>query len=235
MRSTITAPHHSHQNAGIDAKAAPVQSSLPSWHYSPRKKDNHGRGSTIPPPVPSITLAAVNTDNVAAVAATNPWRSIKFLLAPKMDVSEPVSSTLPADVATFPVANIMPTAVRALTAKFARPEVVAVEMSVTPVAAYSTLGVTTEARAEAASADVTVATAASANLSTAEAAATDLPVPVNTGALSSAGTAIAEAAATNVTFKTAASANLATADAALADLRGECVGMILDQFINDMN
>ncbi len=52
---------------------------------------------------------------------------------------------------------------------------------------------------------VTVATATSANLSTAEAAAADLPVPVNTAALSSAGKAIAEAVAADDSFETAAS------------------------------
>jgi hypothetical protein len=144
-------------------------------------------------------------------------------------------STLPAGVATFSVANIMPTAVLAPTAKFAQPEAVAADVSIPPAAAYSMLGVTTTARAEAASADVTVTTAASANLSTAEAAAADLPVPVDTAALSSAGMAIAEAAATDVCSKTAASANLATAEAGVADLRGECVGLILHQFIYDMN
>ncbi len=81
----------------------------------------------------------------------------------------------------------------------------ATDVSIVTVAAYSTLGVTTAAIAEAVAADVTVATATSANLSTAEAAATDLPVPVNTAALSSAGKAIAEAAAADVSFKTAAS------------------------------
>ncbi len=177
----------------------------------------------------------MNAANAAAVAAANPWRSIKFPLAPIADISELVSSTLPAGVATFPVANIMPTAVLAPTAKFAWPEVVAAEVSILPAAAYSTLGVTTTARAEAASTDVTVATAASANLSTAEAVAADLPVPVNTGALSSAGMAIAEAAAADVTFETAASANLATAEAAVTDLRDECVGLILHQYIYDMN
>ncbi len=131
-------------------------------------------------------LAAVNAANAAAVAATNSWRSIEFPVAPIADVSEPVSSTLPAGIATFSVANFMPTAVLAPTAKFAQPEAVAADVSILPVAAYSTLGVTTAARAEAASADVTVATAASANISTAEAAAADLPVPVDTVALSSA-------------------------------------------------
>ena len=47
--------------------------------------------------------------------------------------------------------------------------------------------------------------------------------------------AIAEAAATDVCSKTEASANLATAEAAVADLRGECVGLILHQFIYDTN
>jgi hypothetical protein len=272
MRSTITAPRRSRRNAGIDAKAAPAPSSLPSRRYSPSKKDKHGGEAAIPPSVPSITLAAVNAANAAAVAAANPWRSIKFLLTPIADVLEPVSSTLPAGIATFSVANIMPTVVLAPTAKFARPEAVAADVSIPPAAAYSTLGVTTMARAEvvpagvtvataasanlstaeaaaadlpvhvdtvaraeAASADVTVATAASANLSTAEAAATDLPVPVDTAALSSAGMAIAEAAATDICFKTAASANLATAEAAVTDLRGGCVGLILHQFIYDMN
>jgi hypothetical protein len=46
---------------------------------------------------------------------------------------------------------------------------------------------------------------------------------------------IAEAAAADVHSKTAASANLATAEAVVADLRGECVGLILHQFIYDMN
>ncbi len=76
---------------------------------------------------------------------------------------------------------------------------------------------------------------ASANLSTAEAVAADLPVLVNTAALSSGGMAIAEAAAGDVCVENAASANLATAEAAVADLRGDCVGLILHQFIYDMN
>jgi hypothetical protein len=309
MRSTITVPRRSRQNAGIDAKAAPAPSSLPSRCYSPSKTDTPGGEATIPPSVPSITLAAVNAANAAAVPAANPWRSIEFPLAPIADVSEPVSSTLPAGVATFSVSNIMPTAVLASTAKFAWPEALAADVSVPPAAAYSTLGVTTMARAEAASTDVTVATAASAKLSTAEAAsadltvcvdtaaraeaasadvtvataasanlstaeavaadlpvpldsaaraeaasadvtvataaspnpsmaeaaAADLPVPVNPAALSSAGMAIAEAATGEVCFKNAASANLATAEAVVTDLRGECVGLILHQFIYDIN
>jgi hypothetical protein len=235
MRSTITAPRHSHQNAGIDAKAAPAPSSLPSWRYSPSKKDKHGGEAAIPPSVPSITLAAVNAANATAVAAANPWRSIKFPLAPIADVSEPVSSTLPAGIATFSVATIMPTAVLAPTAKFSWPDAVAADVSILSASAYSTLGVITAAKAEAVFSDVTVATAASANLSTAEAAAADLPVPVDTAASSSVGMAIAEAAAADLSFDTAASANLATAEAAVADLRVECVGLILHQFIYDMN
>jgi hypothetical protein len=101
MRSTITAPCRSHRNARIDAKAAPVPSSLPSFRYSPSKKDKHKGEAAIPPFVPSIMLAAVNAANAAAVAAANPWRSIEFPLALIADVSEPVSSTLPAGVATF--------------------------------------------------------------------------------------------------------------------------------------
>ncbi len=210
MRSTITALHRS-RRAGIDVEAAPAPSSLPSRHYSPSKKDKHGREAAIPPFVPSITLAAVNAANAAAVAAANPWRSIEFPLAPIADVLEPVSSTLPAGIATFSVADIMPTAVLAPTAKFARPEAAAADVSVPPAEAYSTLGVTTAARAEAASADVTVAAAASANLSTAEAAAADLPAPANSAAR-------AEAASADVTVATAASSNLFTAEAAATDL-----------------
>ncbi len=309
MRSTITAPRCSRQNAGIYAKAAPAPSSLPSWRYSPSKKDKHGGEVAIPPSIPSIMLAAVNAANPAAVAAAIPWRSIEFPLAPIAEVSEPVSSTLPAGVATSSVPNIMPTAVLAPIAKFAWPEAVAADVSIPPAAAYSMLGVTTAARAEAASTDVTVATAASANLSTAEVVAADLTVPVDTGAraeaasadvtvttvasanlstaeavaadlpvpvdsaaraeaasadltvataasanlstagaaaanlpvpvdpaaLSSVGMAIAEAVAGDVCFKNAASANLAAAEAAVADLRGECVGLILHQFIYNMN
>jgi hypothetical protein len=132
MRSTITAPRRSRQNAEIDAKAAPAPSSLPSRHHSPSKKDKHGGEATIPPSVPSITLAAVNAANAVAVAAANPWRSIKFPLAPIADVLEPVSSTLPAGIATNSVADIMPTAVLTPTAKFAWAEALAADVSVPP-------------------------------------------------------------------------------------------------------
>jgi hypothetical protein len=47
--------------------------------------------------------------------------------------------------------------------------------------------------------------------------------------------AIPEAVAGDVCFKNGTSANLATAEAAVTDLRGECVGLILHQFIYDMN
>jgi hypothetical protein len=138
------------------------------------------------PSITFITLAAANAANAAAVTAANPFRRIACPLALTADVSEPVSNTLPAGVATFPVANILPTVAMALTAKFSRPEAVAADVSITTAAAYSTLGVTITATAEAVAADVTVATAVSANLATAEAAATDVPVPVATVALSSA-------------------------------------------------
>jgi hypothetical protein len=75
---------------------------------------------------------------------------------------------------------------------------VAADVSVVNAAAYSTLGVTTAAIAEAVATDDIVATVTSANLSIAEAAAADLRVPVNTATLSSAGKAIAEAAAADV-------------------------------------
>ncbi len=67
---------------------------------------------------------------------------------------------------------------------------VAADVSVVNAAAYSMLGVTTAAIAEAVAADDTVATATSANLSTAEAVAADLRVPVDAR--------IAEAAAADV-------------------------------------
>ncbi len=117
----------------------------------------------------------MNAVSAAAVAAGNPCGSIEFSLAPIVDVSEPVSSTLPAGVLAFSFAYIMPTAALALTAKFARPEALAADVSIAIAAAYSTLGGTTVAIAEAAAADVAVETAASVNLATAEAVAADLP------------------------------------------------------------
>ncbi len=134
----------------------PAPSSLPSRRYSPSKKDRHIGEAAIPPAVPSITLAAVNAANAAAVAAANPCRRIACPLAPIADVSEPVSYTLPAGVAAFPLADIMPTAALAVTAKFYRPESVAADVSVATAAVCTTLGVSTTARAEAAATDVTV-------------------------------------------------------------------------------
>ncbi len=116
-----------------------------------------------------------------------------------------MSSTLTAGVLAFSVANIMPTVALAPTAKFARPEAVAADVSVATAAAYSMLGGTTTAIAEAAAADVTVTTAASSNLATAEATAADLPVPVDTAAPSSASSAAAEFAAVAVVVPVVAS------------------------------
>jgi hypothetical protein len=198
MKSTITVPHHSHRNAAKDAQAVPAPSYLPSRCYSPSKKDKHGGEAAIAPSVPSITLAAVNAASAAAVAAANLHRRIACLLAPTADVSEPVSSTLHAGIALFPVANIMPTVALGPTAKFARPEAVAADVSIATAAAYSTLGVTIVATAEAAAADVTVATVASANLATAEAVAAGVPVPVATAASSSPSLAAIDFAAAAV-------------------------------------
>jgi hypothetical protein len=75
---------------------------------------------------------------------------------------------------------------------------VAADVSIVHAAAYSTLGVTTAAIAEAAAAHVTVTAATSASLSTAKAAAAVLPVHVNTVALSSVGKAISESVAADV-------------------------------------
>jgi hypothetical protein len=150
MRSTITVPCCSSQNAGRDAQAAPAPPSLPSQRYSPSKKDRHVGEVAIPPAIPSITLAAVNAANAAAVAAANPCWRISCPLTPIADVLEQVSYTLPTGVATFPLANIMPTAALDITAKFARPESVAAYVSIATAAAYSMLGVSTTATAEAA-------------------------------------------------------------------------------------
>ncbi len=136
--------------------------------------------------------------NAAAVAATNPCRRIACPLAPTADVSKPVTSTLPAGVAAFLVASIMPTVALALTDEFARPKAVAADVSITTAAAYSTLGVTIATTAEAAAADVIVPTGASDNLATAEAAASDIPVPVATAALPFASSAAVDFAAAAV-------------------------------------
>ncbi len=59
-----------------------------------------------------------------------------------MDVLSPVSTTLPAGIAPFPAADIMPTAALVPTAKFARPEAGAADVFVASMAAYSMLGLT---------------------------------------------------------------------------------------------
>jgi hypothetical protein len=179
MRS-ITSPRRSRGNAGQQ----PEPSCLPSQRNIPSKKDRHGGGATIPPSVPSITLAAkaanaaavaaanpcipsialaaVKSAKAAAVAAANHCVSIKFSFAPLGDVLEPVSSTLPAGAAAFS-ANIMPTAVLTPGAKLASPDAVAADVSVATTVAPSKL-VTATAEAEAA--DVTVPSLESANLAT---------------------------------------------------------------------
>jgi hypothetical protein len=241
MRS-ITSPCRSHLNEGQQ----PEPSSQPSRQKNPGKKDRHGGGAAILPSVPSITLATANAAtanaaNAAAVAATNPCIpliaqaavkaaeaaavasanhrvSIKFSFAPLGDVSETVSSTLPAGAATFS-ADIMPIVVLTPGAKLASPDAVAADVSVATMVAPSKL-VTATADAEVA--DVTVPSLESANLATAEVAATaDLPVPkVNANAALfsegmsflksvAAATTTKEAAATDVTFPTVPSSNLA--------------------------
>jgi hypothetical protein len=94
------------------------------------------------PAIPSNTFAAANAANAAAVAAANPCRNSATPSAPAVDVEAPVHYTLPANVAAFPAAYIMPTAALAPTAKFATSEAAAADVSVATVAAYSTLGVT---------------------------------------------------------------------------------------------
>jgi hypothetical protein len=239
MRS-ITSPRRSRRNAARQ----PEPSSLPSRRNIPSKKDRHGGGAAILPSVPSITLATVNAANAAAVAAANPCIpsialaavksakaaavaadnhhvSIKFSFAPLGDVSEPVSSSLPAGAAAF-LANILPTAVLTPGAKLASPDAVAADVSVATTVAPSKL-VTPTAEAEVA--DGSVPGLESTNIATVEVAAiVDLPVPkVNAnGALFSGGmlflesvaavTATEEAAAADVTFPTVPSSNLATAE-----------------------
>ncbi len=142
MKSTNTLPCRHRRNMAKDSQTAPVPSSLPSRHCSPSKKDEQGGKATITPSVPFITLAVVNAANAAAVTAANPCRKPACSLAPTADVSAPVSSILPAGIAAFPAANIMPTAALAPTAKFARTEAAAADVSVATAAAYSMLGVT---------------------------------------------------------------------------------------------
>ncbi len=82
MKSTNTLPHRSRKNAAKDAQAAPAPSSLPSQRCIPSKKDKQGGKATITPSIPSITLAAVNAANAAAVAAANPCWKLACPLAP---------------------------------------------------------------------------------------------------------------------------------------------------------
>jgi hypothetical protein len=225
MRS-ITSPRRSHCNAGQQ----PEPSSLPSWRNIPSKKNRHGGGATIPPSIHSITLAAVNAANAAAVAVANPRIpsnalaavksakaaavaaanhrvSIKFSFAPLRDVLEPVSYTLPALAAAFS-ADIMPTAVLTPGAKLASPDAMAADVPAATTVASSKLVTVT---AEAEIADVTIPSLQSANLPTAEVAATaDLPVPkVNANAASfSGGMSFVESEATVTATEEAAAADV---------------------------
>jgi hypothetical protein len=169
MTSTNTIPCHSHRNTAKDAQAAPAPSSLPSQHCSPSNEDKQGGKATIAP------LAAVHAANATAVAAANSCRKLACPLAPTADVLAPLSSTFPASLAAFPCADIMTTAALALTAKFARPEAVAADVSAATAEAYSTLGATNADDAKMGVLTVK-ALSVTANLATAEAAAADVPV-----------------------------------------------------------
>jgi hypothetical protein len=94
-----------------------------------------------------------------------------------VDVLALVSSTLPAGVAAFPAANIMPTAVLTSTAKFSRPEAVAADVSIATATAYSKLGVTIADDAKM-GVQTVKALSVTANFAAAEAAATDVPVAI---------------------------------------------------------
>jgi hypothetical protein len=96
-------------------------------------------------------------------------------LSPTADVLAPVTFTFPAGLAAFPRADIMPAAALAPTAKFARPEAVAADVSVATAEAYSTLGATIADDAEM-GVQTVKALSVTANLATAEAAAADVPV-----------------------------------------------------------
>jgi hypothetical protein len=175
MKSTNTPPHRSHRNTAKDAQAAPAPTSQPSRCCSPCKKDKQGGKATITTSVPSNILATVNAANAAAVAATNPFSKLACPLAPTADVSALVSSTLPAGVAAFPAADIMPTVAVAPTAKFARSEAVVAGVSVATAATYSTLGVTTADDAKMGVQTVKMLSV-TASFATAEAAAADVPI-----------------------------------------------------------
>jgi hypothetical protein len=175
----------------------------------------------------------VNAANATAVAAANPHGSIKFPSAPIADISDLVSSTLPDGVLAFTFANIMPTVVLAPTAKFARPEAVAADVSVATAAAYFTLGGTTVARAEAEVADVAVATAVSANLAT-EAAdiavATAVSGHLTTAQAAAAYLPPAPTDAPAVMAPTALAAAVSSVVAAVAPKKGGVIGLIASIF-----
>ncbi len=136
MKSTTMLPRCSHRKAAKDAQAAPAQSPQPSRHCSPSKQKEKGGKAALTPAIPSITFAAVNAANTAAVAATNPQRNPATPSAPAADAEVPVHSTLPAGVAAFPPADIMPAAALTPTAKFATSEAAAANVSVATATAF---------------------------------------------------------------------------------------------------
>jgi hypothetical protein len=205
MKSTTTLPRHSCRKAAKDAQAAPAQSPLPSWRCSPSKQDEQGGKAVLTPAFLSITFAAINAANVAAVATTNPCRNPVPPSTPAANAEAPVHTTLPAGVATFPAADIMPTVALAPTAKFATSEAAAADVTVATAGAYSMLCVTiaddaknlvVQASAPAVASAVipTVALAVTANFATAEAAAADVSV-ATVAAYSTSTVAVASAAA----------------------------------------
>jgi hypothetical protein len=227
MKSTNTLPCRSRRNSAKDAQAVAAPSSLPSQRYSPSKKDNQRGKAAITPSVPSITLAAVNAADAAAVAAANPHRDLACPLAPTADVLVLVSSTLPASIAVFPAADIMTTAALALIANFARPEAVAADVSVATAAAYSMLGMTIADDDAEMGVQTVKALSITANFATAEAAAAD--VPVATAAASSTSAAAVDLAA-------AVASAAAVAAPAVASVGKEGVSCyILHKFIYCMN
>jgi hypothetical protein len=217
MKSTTTLPHRSSRNAAKDAQAQPMPSSLPSRRFSPSKKDKQGGKTSLTPSIHSITLAAVNAANAAAVAATNPCRKPPCPLAPTGDALALVQCTLPANVAAFPAANIMPTAALAATAKFARPEAVAADAGAN-IMPTSVLAPTSKfARPEAVAADVSIATEASySTLGVTMVDDSKMGVPTVRALAITAYFSIAEAVAMDVTIATAAQYSVATAAVDLA-------------------
>jgi hypothetical protein len=119
-----------------DAQAAPAQSPQPSWHCSPSKQKEKGGKAALTLVIPSITFAAVNASNAAAGAAANPQRNPAAPSTPAADAEVPVHSTLPASIAAFPPADIMPAAALTPTAKSATSEAAAVDVSVATAAAF---------------------------------------------------------------------------------------------------